>query len=79
MRKLLPFHHRPFPPGLGDTALVCPVHLSRSQAFLSPWCGLEGNPRVVIVIIIIIMIIIIKHAWWHTPVTPALESWRQED
>lgn len=76
MRKL-PFHHRPFPPGLGDTALVCPVHLSRSQAFLSPWCGIEGNPGVVIVIII--MIIIIKHAWWHTPVTPALESLRQED
>lgn len=78
MRKLLPFRHCPsFPPGLEDTALVCPVHLSGSQAFLSPWCRLEGNSGNFITIIIII--INVKHTWWHTSVTPTLESWRQED
>lgn len=64
MRKLPPFATVPLAPGVEDTALVCSVHLSRSQAFLSPWRRLEGSSGNVIFIVIII-IVIIKHGGTH--------------
>lgn len=72
MRKLPPFHCYSPSPGSEDTALLCPSHLSRSQAFLSPRCGLEGNSGNFIITITII----IKRMWWHASVTPALASWK---